>query len=72
MTIGVISAMDSEHRQLAERLQEKKVTGDGNFRYAEGMLGGNRLVLTQCGIGKVSAAALSVPVWRVASMPVSR
>ena len=56
MTIGVISAMDSEHRQLAERLQEKKVTGDGNFRYAEGMLGGNRLVLTQCGIGKVSAA----------------
>ena len=56
MTIGVISAMDSEHRQLAERLQEKKVTGDGNFRYAEGMLGGNRLVLTQCGIGKVNAA----------------
>ncbi len=56
MTIGVISAMDSEHRQLVERLQEKKVTGGGSFRYVEGVLGSNRLVLTQCGIGKVSAA----------------
>ena len=52
MTIGVISAMDSEHRQLAERLQEKKVTGDGNFRYAEGMLGGNRLVLRSAASAK--------------------
>ena len=24
MKLGIISAMDSEHRQLAERLQEKK------------------------------------------------
>ncbi len=56
MKIGVISAMDSEHRQLVERLQEKKVTDDGNFRYVEGVLGNNHVVLTQCGIGKVSAA----------------
>lgn len=56
MTIGVISAMDSEHRQLVERLQEKKVLDDGNFHYVEGLLGSNRLILTQCGIGKVSAA----------------
>lgn len=56
MTIGVINAMDSEHRQLVERLQEKKVSGEGCFRYVEGVLGGNRVVLTQCGIGKVSAA----------------
>ncbi|WP_297329091.1 5'-methylthioadenosine/adenosylhomocysteine nucleosidase [uncultured Bacteroides sp.] len=56
MTIGIISAMDSEHRQLVERLQEKKVVDDGGFHYVEGMLGGNRLILTQCGIGKVSAA----------------
>lgn len=56
MTIGIISAMDSEHRQLAERLQEKKITGEGSFRYVEGVLGGNRVILTQCGIGKVSAA----------------
>lgn len=56
MIIGIISAMDSEHRQLAERLQEKKTSGNGSFRYVEGVLGGNRVILTQCGIGKVSAA----------------
>lgn len=56
MLLGIISAMDSEHRQLAERLQEKKVVTDGRFHYVEGMLGGNRLVLTQCGIGKANAA----------------
>ena len=56
MTIGVISAMDSEHRQLAERLQEKKVADYGNLHYVEGMLGSNRVILTQCGIGKVNAA----------------
>ena len=47
MTIGVISAMDSEHCQLVERLKEKKVTSDGNFRYVEGILGSNRVILTQ-------------------------
>ena len=45
MTIGVISAMDSEHRQLAERLQEKKVADYGNLHYVEGMLGSNRVIL---------------------------
>ena len=64
MTIGVISAMDSEHRQLVERLKEKKVTSDGNFRYVEGILGSNRVILTQCGIGKVSAAAGSAELIR--------
>ena len=56
MTIGVISAMDSEHRQLVERLQEKKVTDYGNLHYVEGLLGCNHVILTQCGIGKVNAA----------------
>lgn len=56
MTIGIISAMDSEHRQLVERLQEKKVVDEGGFHYVEGVLGANRMILTQCGIGKVNAA----------------
>ena len=56
MTIGIISAMDSEHRRLVERLQEKKTLGGGSFRYVEGVLGANRVILTQCGIGKVNAA----------------
>ena len=38
MTIGIISAMDSEHRWLVERLQDKNTSGDGSFRYVEGIL----------------------------------
>lgn len=56
MKIGVISAMSSEHRQLADRLQQAKESGEGRFCYVEGLLGGNEVVLTQCGIGKVNAA----------------
>lgn len=48
--------MDSEHRQLAERLQDKREVADGCFCYVEGTLAGNQVVLTQCGIGKVNAA----------------
>ena len=79
MTIGIISAMDSEHRRLVERLQDKNTSGDGSFRYVEGTLGGNHVILTQCGIGKVSAAVgaselirrfspdcIVAPVWRAA------
>ena len=48
--------MDSEHRRLVERLLDENTSGDGSFRYVEGTLGGNHVILTQCGIGKVSAA----------------
>ena len=48
MTIGIISAMDSEHRRLVERLQDKNTSGDGSFRYVEGTLGGNHVILTDC------------------------
>lgn len=48
--------MDSEHKQLSERLQEKQETAEGRFSYVEGKLGNNHLILTQCGIGKVNAA----------------
>mgnify|MGYP000326279759 FL=1 len=73
--------MDSEHRRLVERLLDENTSGDGSFRYVEGTLGGNHVILTQCGIGKVSAAvgaselirrflrtASSAPVWRAALM----
>ena len=56
MRIGIISAMDSEHRQLSERLSDKRETVEGKFRYVEGRVGGNESILTQCGIGKVNAA----------------
>lgn len=56
MTIGIISAMDSEHRQLVERLEAKEAVSEGHFSYVVGTLGENKVILTQCGIGKVSAS----------------
>ena len=48
--------MDSEHRRLAAQLTAATQVTDGPWRYVEGRLGSNELVLTQCGIGKVNAA----------------
>ena len=45
MKIGLIIAMDKEYRMFCELLG-----GDG------GWLGGNEIVLSHCGIGKVNAA----------------
>lgn len=56
MRIGIISAMDSEHRRLAGRLVGATTVVDGSLHYVVGRLGANELVLTQCGIGKVHAA----------------
>ena len=64
MKIGIISAMDDEHRQLAERLSDKRENTEGTFRYVEGCAGDNELVLTQCGIGKVNAAIGAVELIR--------
>lgn len=64
MKIGIISAMDSEHRQLADRLLQKEEWVEGSFRYVEGVLGKNEVVLTQCGIGKVNAAVGSAELIR--------
>lgn len=56
MRICVISAMESEHRQLTGRLEGKTAESDGIYNYARGRVGGNELVLMQCGIAKVNAA----------------
>ena len=48
--------MDSEHRQLVERLTQKRQIREGRIPNDEGILGRNDVVLTQCGIGKVNAA----------------
>ena len=45
MKLGIISAMDSEHRQLADRLQDKREVTDGRFCYVEGTLAGNQVLL---------------------------
>ena len=49
--------MDSEFRQLAGRMAERTESSDGLFTYTHGRIGRNEVVLMQCGIGKVNAAA---------------
>lgn len=56
MKIGILTAMISEHDQLASLLENKRTEQYGLFEYTIGSLAGNRIVLRQCGIGKVNAA----------------
>ena len=60
MKIGIITAMSSEQKQLANQLTEIKESSKGPFSYIEGKINSNEIVLMQCGIGKVNAAAGTV------------
>ena len=56
--------MSSEQRQLANQLTEKTERSEGAFNYIEGKIRNNSVVLMQCGIGKVNAAAGTVELIR--------
>ena len=56
MKIGVISAMESEHRRLVACLEGAQEVRKGIYTYMCGKLGNNEAILTRCGIGKVNAA----------------
>jgi len=60
MKIGILTAMESEHRQLAALLEEKAEIKSGLFNYVLGRVGTNDVILRQCGIGKVNAAISTV------------
>ena len=64
MKIGIITAMSSEHKQVAQLLENKQEYTEGIYSYTEGSIGSNTVVLTQCGIGKVNAAAGAVELIR--------
>ena len=64
MKIGIITAMSSEHKQVAQLLENKKEYKEGIFAYTEGNIRNNKIILTQCGIGKVNAAAGAVELIR--------
>ena len=64
MKIGIITAMSSEHKQVAQLLNNKKEHTKGIYSYTEGCIGNNTIILTQCGIGKVNAAAGAVELIR--------
>jgi len=56
MKIGILTAMTSEHDQLAALMEEKANIRSGHFAYILGRIGQNDIILRQCGIGKVNAA----------------
>jgi adenosylhomocysteine nucleosidase len=60
MKLGIITAMSSEHKQVAQLLADKKVVTEGRYEYTLGTIGRQEVVLAQCGIGKVNAAAGAV------------
>ncbi|WP_418661001.1 5'-methylthioadenosine/adenosylhomocysteine nucleosidase [Bacteroides ilei] len=64
MKIGIITAMSSEQKQLASQLENRTERTEGPFTYIEGNIRKNTVILMQCGIGKVNAAAGSVELIR--------
>lgn len=55
-TIGIIAAMDSEMRALANRMENRKEIILGDMPYYTGTLEGVQTVVCCCGVGKVNAA----------------
>ena len=64
MKIGLITAMSSEQKQLANQLENPTERKEGPFTYTEGTIKNNTIILMQCGIGKVNAAAGAVEMIR--------
>ncbi|MCD8293214.1 MAG: 5'-methylthioadenosine/adenosylhomocysteine nucleosidase [Prevotellaceae bacterium] len=56
MRTGIICALQSEFNRLTALLTSRRECGEGAFSYVSGELGGNFVVMTRCGIGKVNAA----------------
>ena len=55
-TIGVLTAMSVEYRQVAAMLQDAETVQSGPQEFLVGTVGESRVVLLQCGIGKTNAA----------------
>lgn len=55
-TIGVLTAMSVEYRQLASIMTDAHEEIDGIQKYLIGNIGKHRIVLVECGIGKVNSA----------------
>lgn len=53
--IGIIGAMDVEVASLKEAASITKITKIAEMDFCEGTLGGNRVVIVKCGVGKVNA-----------------
>ena len=53
--IGIIGAMDEEVATLKEAANITKTTQSASMEYCEGTLGDQKVVIVQCGMGKVNA-----------------
>lgn len=57
--IGIIGAMPEELEELLELLEHQHSDSSSGFTLYRGVLEGQRVLVAQCGIGKVNAAALT-------------
>ncbi|WP_081674277.1 5'-methylthioadenosine/adenosylhomocysteine nucleosidase [Butyrivibrio sp. VCD2006] len=53
--IGIIGAMEEEVGYLKEQIEGKKVTEVAGMEFCEGTMDGKKVVIVQCGVGKVNA-----------------
>ena len=53
--IGIIGAMEEEVAALKDAMEGMKVTEIAEMEFCEGKLGGQNVVVVQCGMGKVNA-----------------
>lgn len=58
-TLGILTAMSVEYNQLANMMEKSVEVKAGKHSYLVGQIGSHRVVLVQCGIGKVNAAMCS-------------
>src|SRR5436190_20794642 len=56
---AIIGALNIELKPLDEQLSNKTIYAIEKMRFVEGRLKGRRVVLTQCGAGKVNAAMVT-------------
>lgn len=52
---GIIGAMESEVSTIKAAMDSAKITTVSGMEFAEGTISGNKVVVVQCGIGKVNA-----------------
>lgn len=57
MTIGILTAMSVEFSQIENLLIDKRTAKNGPHTFSIGRIGRHQIVLMQCGMGKVNAAA---------------
>ena len=56
MKIAIIVAMEKEFRQLRKLLSDGREEQYDGTAFVLGSIGGNEIVMQQCGIGKLNAA----------------